>query len=59
MMTLAYFTAMSALVAYAVNCYNLKGKKLSGNRQMDRVFMILKIKGRCLSVPALGLYTCI
>ena len=43
-LTLTYFTARSTLVAHTselLNCH-LKRKKLAGNGQMDKLFMILK-----------------
>ena len=51
-------TTRSAQVANAVAVNVIEGKKLPGNGQVDRMFMILKIDPRGSSVPALGLYTC-
>ena len=60
-MTLTYFTARSTWFTYAfewgkVGKMSFNCRKLAGNEQMDRIFMLLKKNGpRGLFAPASGL----
>ena len=64
-MTMPYFTTRSTEDAYAFEFgkivkMSFEGKKLYGNGQLDRRFMILKkMDARGMSFPIPGQYTCI